>query len=73
LLYVPFIEIEKSQKNYKNTWKEAYDKQIEKIIEEKKDFLNFHIQTTLLENCDDEWINLEEYAANLASSEDYSI
>jgi hypothetical protein len=63
LLCGPFIGIEESQKSNKNTWKEAYDEQIEK----------FYIQTTSFKNCGDEWINLQEYASNFASSKDFSI
>jgi hypothetical protein len=32
---------------------------LKKIIEKRRIF-NFHIQTTSLENCSDEWINLQE-------------
>jgi hypothetical protein len=69
LLYIPFIGLEESQMHNHDTWKAAYDEQVEKIIEKRRIF-NFHIQTTSLKNCGDEWIHLQEYASNLASSED---
>jgi hypothetical protein len=72
LLYISFIGLEESQKCNHDTWKIAYDEQVEKIIEKRRIF-NFHIQTTSLENCGDEWIHLQEHASNLASSEDFSI
>jgi hypothetical protein len=69
LLYIPFIGLEESQKCNHDTWKAAYDEQVEKIIEKR----NFHIQTTSVENYGDEWIHLQEHAFNLASSKDFSI
>jgi hypothetical protein len=72
LLYIPFIGLEESQKRNHDTWKATYDEQVEKVIGKRRIF-NFHIQTTSLENCGDEWIHLQEYASNLASSEDFSI
>jgi hypothetical protein len=72
LLYILFIGLEESQKRNHDTWKAAYDEQVEKIIEKRRIF-NFHIQTTSLENCSNEWIHLQEYASNLASSKDFSI
>jgi hypothetical protein len=35
LLYIPFIGLEESQEGNNDTWKEAYDEQMEKIIEKK--------------------------------------
>ena len=72
MLCIPFIGLEESQTGNNDTWKEAYDEQMEKIIEKRRIF-NFHIQTTLLENYGDEWMNLQEYASNLASLEDFCI
>jgi hypothetical protein len=57
LLYISFIGLEESQKCNHDTWKIAYDEQVEKIIEKRRIF-NFHIQTTSLENCGDEWIHM---------------
>jgi hypothetical protein len=57
LLYIPFIGLEESQKRNQDTWKAAYDERVEKIIEKRRIF-NFHIQTSSLENCGDEWIHL---------------
>ena len=69
LLYVPFIDVEDSQKINKDTWKAAYDEQVGNVLEKRKIF-NFQIQAT---DHDDDWINLEDYASNLASSKGFNI
>ena len=69
LLYVPFTDVEKSQKANRDTWKAAYDEQVGNIIEKKRIF-NFQIEAT---DHDDDWINLENYASNLASSKNFHI
>jgi hypothetical protein len=38
LLYIPFIGLEESQKRNYDTWKAAYDEQVEKIIEKRRIF-----------------------------------
>lgn len=72
LLYVPILKIKESLKNNKSNWKEAYDEQIQKITPKTRIF-NYQIQTTLLEDCSDEWINSLEYISELTSSKDFSI
>ena len=68
LLYVPFIDVEESQKINRDTWKAAYDEQVGNVL--KKRIFNFQIQAT---DHYDDWINLEDYASNLASSKDFNI
>ena len=70
LLYVPFIDVEEFQKINKDTWKATYDEQVGNVLERKKEIFNFQIQAT---DHDDDWINLEDYAFNLASSKDFNI
>jgi len=57
LLYVPFFNTEASQKNNKETWKEAYNEKINNVITISKKF-NYQIATTVQEDCNEEWDRL---------------
>jgi len=49
LLYIPFFNTKASQKNNKETWKEAYNEKFNNVITVNKKF-NYQIATTIQED-----------------------
>lgn len=72
LLYVPFNKFEESLKIGKETWKEAYDEQVD-IVTCNRNKFNYQIHKHSLKDCGDEWINLQDFANELVLSKDFDI